>query len=535
MQELATIDVSMKHYKGQCRIIVWERGDPFPDLGPSVGVDTETELITDTKKDPPVVVTGVFDAFNDTCWVIYWYDTAEFMRQLNRRNVQQRYFNLGFDEQVLNNEDDQKTLLTAIEAGRVRDMQVRIHCHQIATIGFIRGNLHSLAGCSLYFLGQELDKGDPDDYENSARMTFKRHNPDGTVYRMTDDQVRYLPYDCISTWCLGETIPEQPTEIQHTKGMCVLAHISTNGLKIDPNCFNYLENKLMGARDEYRQQLLTFGFPDPYKDQKNEFLEQKEFLYSSYNKLCNMFGLPNCIHKVEDEEEEGKYDFEGLPNKKAIRLALTYMYNFMDSPTDVTALIACIHEAFTNQKMTFGKKQLSVYTELCEKYELFAFDSAGKAIVMISLIGHMLYHLVQQIETGYVKQYGFSFDKAIEDTSAYMDEHADWLTATETVGPRKFFQQHVHNIMAQNPDLELETTPKSGEVKLTLKDKWRLEDCGIKDSFLDAYTAFNHCQKYLSTYMNRDFIKSDGRIHPKFTNILRTGRTSCSAPLMLAV
>jgi hypothetical protein len=529
MQELGTIDVSMKHYVGPCHVRVWEHGDPFPALGRSVGVDTETELITDTKKDPPVVVTGVFDPANQTCWVIYWYDTAEFMRQLNLRNVQQRYFNLGFDEQVINNEDEQKTLLEAIDSGRVRDMQARIHCHEIATVGFIRGNLHSLAGCTLHFLNHELDKGDPDDYENSARMTFKRYNEDGSIYKITEEQAQYLPYDCISTWCLGEAVPEQPTEVAHTKGMVVLAHISTNGQQVDPVVFGFLENKLKAARDEARMRLLSFGFPDPYKDQKNDMAEQKELLYREYSKFCAHFGKPAIIQKTINEED-GSVSYEGLPNKKAVRLMLTYMYNFMDNPEEVLDFVVCVLEAMENPKMTFGKKQTAVYAELCESLELGAFDSASKAIVLISLMGHIFQHLNQQIETGYIWQYGFNFTSAVTDASNFLDEHADWLTATETIGPRKFFQQHVQKVLDQNPDLELERTEKSGDIKLTLKDRWRLEDLDIDDKFLDAYIDFNHCQKYLSTYMNREFIKSDNRVHPRFTNILRTGRTSCSAP-----
>ena len=30
--------------------------------------------------------------------------------------------------------------------------------------------------------------------------------------------------------------------------------------------------------------------------------------------------------------------------------------------------------------------------------------------------------------------------------------------------------------------------------------------------------------------MDPKFIKSDGRVHPRYTNILRTGRTSCNSP-----
>ena len=192
MKDLGKVSVSMRHFVGDVQVWEWETGDPFPSLGSCVGVDTETELITDTVKDPPVVVTGVFDPEHSACYIVYWQHTAAFMQELNKRDIQQRYFNVGFDEQVLDNEDAESTLLTAIDVGRVRDMQIRIHLHEIATLGWIRGNLYNLAGCSLYFLNLTLDKGDPEDYANSARMTFRRHNTDGSLYRITDEQVTYL-------------------------------------------------------------------------------------------------------------------------------------------------------------------------------------------------------------------------------------------------------------------------------------------------------------------------------------------------------
>ena len=76
----------------------------------------------------------------------------------------------------------------------------------------------------------------------------------------------------------------------------------------------------------------------------------------------------------------------------------------------------------------------------------------------------------------------------------------------------------------------METTKKSQEIQLTLKDLWRLEDCGVSDAFLTTYTDYKHCEKYKSTYLKPEFVKSDGRVHARFTNLVRTGRTSCNTP-----
>ena len=126
----------MVHFRGNVEVVQWCRGDPFPDIGPSVGIDTETELITDTCLAPSLVVLGVFDPANNICYISQWEDAPEFMRQLNPLDVEQRYFNIGFDEQVIDNEDPEKTLLTALDQGRVRDMQVRVLLNEIATLGF---------------------------------------------------------------------------------------------------------------------------------------------------------------------------------------------------------------------------------------------------------------------------------------------------------------------------------------------------------------------------------------------------------------
>lgn len=533
MKDLGKVSVSMRHFVGDVQVWEWETGDPFPNLGPCVGVDTETELITDTVKDPPVVVTGVFDPEHSACYIVYWQHTASFMQELNKRDIQQRYFNAGFDEQVLDNEDAESTLLTAIDVGRVRDMQIRIHLHEIATLGWIRGNLYNLAGCSLYFLNLTLDKGDPEDYANSARMTFRRHNTDGSLYRITDEQVTYLVHDCASTWGLGEAVPEQPTEVEHTKGMIVLAHISTNGLQVDPVVFDAMEKKLFKAKEEARQRLLAFGFPDPEKDAKTEAAAERRVFYLEYKKLLASAGL-ECHLETEkqtlDDDDGTVIEVSKIPSKDALRLMICYLYNHSDAPDELQLCAENVKTVCEMEKPSLRKAAREMFGKLCEDYGILAFDQATKGIVMTSFVAHLMEHYNRQRESGQASDRGYGFAEAVQFASDIIDTHPEWLTKTEQIGPKKFFQNHVKGIMEANPKLELETTPKSGDVKLTLKDKWRLEDNGVKDKFLDAYIDYNHCRKYISTYMNREFIKSDWRVHPRYTNILRTGRTSCSGP-----
>jgi hypothetical protein len=51
-----------------------------------------------------------------------------------------------------------------------------------------------------------------------------------------------------------------------------------------------------------------------------------------------------------------------------------------------------------------------------------------------------------------------------------------------------------------------------------------------KHPFLTAYKEFKHLEKLLSTYLNDKFLAIDSRVHPRFSPILVTGRTSASCP-----
>lgn len=511
-------------------VVQWRAGDPFPQLGPTVGVDTETELITDTILAPPLVVLGVYDDMAKTCYISYWgEDATAFMRELCARNVQQRYFNLGFDEMVLDDHDQEKPLFQAIDANRVRDMQMRIHLHALATIGYIPYNWYSLADCSHKFLGVALDKGDPDDLENSARLTFRRHNDDGSLYQITEEQAIYLAYDCYTTWALGEKVPEQPTETHHTKGMCVLANTSRNGLEVDRRIFSALTDKLIAEREEQRKALLAYGFPDPDSDETPLEAASKLF-YEQLSAFCETAQIDSCC--IFKQESEGGPRVFLLPTKNKLRRMLVYLYQFSDDVTELDALVNAVCSVYEGDKTgaPLRKAEQAVYDMLCEEHSLISFDEASKAHVMLVFVAKVLECFIIQARDGYLVTHGFDFNGAIEYASRYMDDHPELTNNAPPIGPRKFFQNHVQQLLENHTDLELERTPKSGEVKLTLKDMWRLEDKGVSDKFLTAYTSFNHCQKYLSTYLNAEYIKADGRVHARFVNIMRTGRTSCRAP-----
>ena len=526
MKKLCEVPCDMVHVKGNISVVQWEHGDPFPMLGPSVGVDTETERFTDVVKDPPIVVLGVFDPKSMTCYVVYWYDAAEFMHQLCIRDIEQRYFNLGYDEPVLSNVLEDWSLLNAIDSNKVFDMSIRQKLYDIEKIGFTRKSLNTLKACTKYYEHWVLDKGDGSD--TSARLSFKRYNEDGTRYVITDEQAAYLPYDCVATWALGEAIPRLandprtgvPFEIAHVKGMVVLAHITINGFGVDMKVWEALESKLKAAMDKYRDELLLYGFPDPYKDEQQEQIDVRNNFHKQYGRLLNMFGLES---EISTPSEKGEYE---MPSKVALRNAIHWMWEHEPDEARVLAEdLKCILE---NPKPKMRAAEKRVWDEICEDYELASVDASGRAIAMQAYVGAMIESVCNQLDASNKAIYHFK--DAVVFADELIDQHPDWLAKKEAVKPQTFFQNHVKELISSHPGLELDVTPKSGAVKLAKDDMWRLTDMQIEDKFLESYINFKHSQKLFSTYLNRKYICGDGKIRAHYSNLVKTGRTACSNP-----
>lgn len=512
MREILTVNPNVPLYNRDIRVVEWSHGDPFPEMGPSVGVDTETELITDSVLFPPVVVLGCFDGHNQVCYIVHWQDIPEFMHELCSRDIQQRYFNLGFDEGVIDNEDPDKALIEAIDAGRVRDMQIRIHLQDIAEKGWIPQTENSLAGCSKKYLGLVLDKGDGT--ESSARLSFRRDRD------ITEEQYRYLPFDCISTWMLGEAVHEAPVdpntgrsiEIVHTQGMVALAHIRANGFPVDMRIFNALEARLKADYQASRQKIVGYGFPDPDYDPKEEAASVSSEYVSGMQRLT------------------GTSDEFPMPNKNTIKVITVLMHGISgeSNPDMIQDALSQLHDMAMTGVSSLRKKPAQAWMEIAEDYSLEAFDKTHRAIVMQAFISRFVSILAGQLRSDAFA--AFDIEAAIRGASSYVDDHPYWMLDTKPIGPRKFFQEHVAKLLTDHPGLRLDRTPKSGEYKLTKKDLWRLEDAGVRDPFLTEYAALQHTDKYLSTYLNREFIASDGKVHARYTSLVRTGRTSASSP-----
>jgi DNA polymerase I-like protein with 3'-5' exonuclease and polymerase domains len=78
--------------------------------------------------------------------------------------------------------------------------------------------------------------------------------------------------------------------------------------------------------------------------------------------------------------------------------------------------------------------------------------------------------------------------------------------------------------------IKLPRTEKTGRVQTSEEAILSIGDAVGNDPFLNAFKAYAHLNKIISTYLREDVVGSDGRVHTRFNPMLVTGRTSSSAP-----
>ena len=386
--------------------------------------------------------------------------------------------------------------------------------------------------CSERNYHDRLDKGDCT--EDSTRLSFKRQNADGSRFQISEEQAKYLALDCISTWAVGEAVPPSPVEVAHTLGLVVLAHISSNGFPVDKVVRDYFERKIVEKMDARRAELISFGFPDPYHSAKKEAEDIRAWFHRAYASLLQSQGLDSGFRPVavtqssedEDDDEESPTQELPMPAKTQLRLAVMYLYAHEQEPTEVHQLAENLKVVVEDDRKILRKEEKALWDKLCEDYGLASVDTLRSATAIQAYVAQLFESTLKAIQ----QEGTYTFKSVVESADDYIDSHPTLTAVTKPVGPKKFFQEHIKELLRRNPGLVLETTKKSKEIQLTLKDLWRLEDCGVSDAFLTTYTDYKHCEKYKSTYLKPEFVKSDGRVHARFTNLVRTGRTSCNTP-----
>ena len=464
----------------------WHPGDPFPVFGKAVSNDNETELITTLKPIPELVVAGFYNPVDRTCYYVYPDGIDTWYKELHRQKVLVYMFNAAFDVPTAETPE----VYAMLDEDLILDVGINFQLYSIATRGDLAFDAMSLKGAAQKILDMELDKGE-EKGDEAARVTFHRNVP------LTYEQRIYLSGDLVSTFKIGDKYEPQPTAFLQTRADLVLATMTRNGLLVDREVWSALRNQVIREMDEAKEKLKAYGFPFP--KEKVDIKDQ-------------------CVQALSKYVQFPEVD----PTKTQLRLAILAIDEFYKSHAaestgdqEAAQLAQIIVDTLnaTEAVKSLKKAQSTQYNEFMQSIDALAFDTARKQ----SALYPILMESVKVISEG-----SADLDKLRES----LDDHVHVLEKEAPIGPTTFLQNYIERLMIEFPKLELETTEKSGRVKISKTDKWRLDDAGVHSEFLEAYMDFKHNEKLLSTYLKPEYIKEDGKIHPHFNVIVRTGRTS---------
>lgn len=465
----------------------WHPGDPFPRFGRAVSNDNETELITTFKPIPELVVAGFYNPIDRTCYYVYPDGIDEWYKELHRQKVLVYMFNAAFDIPTA----ETPVVYDMLDQDLIMDVGINYQINNIATRGDIAFDALSLKGCALKVAGMELDKGE-EKGDEAARVTFHRGVP------LTDEQREYLSGDLLSTFLIGDAYVPQPTVFLQTRADLVLATMTRNGILVDKEVWNALRAQVSAEMAEAKSKLESYGFPFPSdpnaNDPKDVFFGEISILGVQYDDTIN----PS----------------KGQLRKALLQVSRYYKEHVMEETDDTHAKeIALIIISELSGDGKLGAADTREYKAFMETIEALAFDT--------SKVQKALYPVLT--EAIRVLKGGSADLKTLTES---LDDHVYVLEKKSPVGPVKFLQDYIERLLQEHPNLELETTEKSGRVKISKTDKWRLDDANVKSEFLEAYMDYKHNEKLLSTYLKPEYIKEDGKIHPHFNVLVRTGRTS---------
>jgi DNA polymerase I-like protein with 3'-5' exonuclease and polymerase domains len=100
-----------------------------------------------------------------------------------------------------------------------------------------------------------------------------------------------------------------------------------------------------------------------------------------------------------------------------------------------------------------------------------------------------------------------------------------WSPSYKQEGITSIMQKILHEVEVAS-GVTLDRTP-SGQIAT---NEEALSKYDVDSPFLVAYKEYKHLEKMIGTYLDSNKIMSDGRIHPRYQALVRTGRTSCRGP-----
>lgn len=462
----------------------WRTG-MMPLVGDRLGIDTETHLIENGYSTPPLVLLQV--AVGNCVDLVGWSDAEEYLNESLSLNASAcvYMFNAGFDLRVL----DHPKLKKCLADGRLIDLQCRYCLREIAGKGYYQKPA-SLATAARLLLGYQMSK-DADD-----RLTFRRDKA------ITRSQKQYAAIDAAVTLMLGEQ-REEPTEVLQTWGTVVLDQVSQNGMLVDPDRFRQLRRSLLDKMDLLDDSLQLRGF--------NTNANAK--LTDRWNDILQRSGLAE-LH----------YDAPRLAPKTARQILVAVMNATLLHRDDWRdSLRQCLPEIYDKKSSYYGKGQNEVAVQILQDFSpvlhcpgLSECASARPLLMTAVTLLDALRRDVPDNELGLFVGNRYQCNRG-------------WTTPKSAIGPNEFLQQHMQQLETKHSGLEFERTP-TGQIQVNKRTQALLSRHGVDDPFLKDYVEYKHIEKLLGSYLQPEFIQGDGRVHPRFTILVRTGRTSCAKP-----
>jgi len=464
---------------------IWDSRVDAPILGDELGLDTETEPIVDWRT-PPLVMMQVSNG--QSVDVVAWDQAEEYLNLLvrsSRKPLRIYMHNAAFDLRVLGSH----ILYQMLENDQIVDTGVRHRLHRISVQGWFEQPV-SLDKLVHQYLRQELPKPE------EVRLSYRR----GMI--ATRAQVRYAALDALATIKVAQAMPAQPTEAMQTRADLALDLIGQTGIQVDREAWDKLKGELAGRLERSSEKLRLLGL-EPDADSAKPA--------SVLARVCSLLGAtpPDRVWSAGRQ--------------------CTLLLAVLAPVNEATGLVGI--RAAVQGMLAAGPPPIASDVQKAATAAVLA-QVGMEDLVKATAARTWLMATETTLNLRLQGLGGAALAKAL--AAAY---HAGggWKSDSPLGGPVNYLQAHLAKLEEVHKVTFPRTAggvhgPKKRRIVVSKDEMWRLEKAGVKDELLETYVEYKHVEKLLGTYLNDGFIAADGRIHPRFNILVRTGRTSCSEP-----
>jgi DNA polymerase I-like protein with 3'-5' exonuclease and polymerase domains len=149
-----------------------------------------------------------------------------------------------------------------------------------------------------------------------------------------------------------------------------------------------------------------------------------------------------------------------------------------------------------------------------------------KGYIALKTIGDTGMLVDKEYRPNMLTRYQKLLDSAKEVVNLYGVYPGDKLDKGQKVRIREILQSYERRYKIEFP-----RTEKTGALSLTQDTESLFEDAGIEvPVFIKNFLNLSHYQKFIETYLTDKHVHTDGRVHPMWMPVLKTGRASARKP-----